>query len=105
MRDLKSGESSSLSLLGDQWLLVKYLYSWLHGAWVLFSRGIGRGGDCNVHVCPIDFLLAGLHFLEVTKMYYTSILDHKQCPLDGGEFYCVLYSECPFIRSSTVHES
>ena len=25
----------------------------------------------------------------------TSIWDHKQCPLDGGEYYCVLYRECP----------
>ena len=30
----------------------------------------------------------------------TSIWDHKQCPLNGGEFYCVLYRECPL---SEVH--
>ena len=25
----------------------------------------------------------------------TSVWDHKQCPLNGGEFYCVLYRERP----------
>ena len=25
----------------------------------------------------------------------TNIWEHKQCPLNGGEFYCVLYLECP----------
>ena len=27
----------------------------------------------------------------------TTIWDNKKCALNGGEFYCVLYRECPLL--------
>ena len=31
-------------------------------------------------------------------MYTKQAFETKQYPLDGGEFYCVLYSECPLLE-------
>ena len=60
---------------------------------------LGRGGDCNAQG-PIDFLLAGLHFLEVTKCIVQVF----------GTTNSVLWMEVNSIvsfifRCSTVYES
>ena len=33
----------------------------------------------------------------------TSILDDKQCPLDGSEFYCVFYQNVLYQRFHCIH--
>ena len=53
-------------------------------------------GHIGTALGPSFFVLLRevVHFLEVTKVCKTSIWDYEKCPLDGGEFYCVLYREC-----------
>ena len=63
------------------------------------------GDDYQENSTLLDFYIVVQYLLdrnETIKCRYrytkTSIWDHEQCPLDGGEFYCVLYLECPLLE-------
>ena len=49
-----------------------------------------KGHTLGIGFCPLQ------RYCRYTE---TGILDHKQCPLDGGKFYCVLLRESFISRS------
>ena len=78
------------------------LYHWYPGSEYLVGETIQFRDELinlKLYLCIVDppnkdtFLREALHFLEVTNVLYKNM--HLGPRTVSGEFYCVLYSECP----------